>query len=205
METSAVRTPSAASDSNREAPPAAACDHGSQDLRDTKKTAAALMFSGTFLTLVGITCTAMARKNYFSPSNSFLWGWMLGPIFILCGGIFILLRVMECAMRRCWPYGRPEAEMFVVPVREQPSGRPPFMLHAANRPVVLQGGAAMLCVPPAYSFISQDVEQAGSSLTDVAVALPSYDALFSVDSAAGEGPAAELTGAELILNQMGEC
>ncbi|CAG5867617.1 unnamed protein product [Menidia menidia] len=175
----------------------------SDTLLDGEKTGTALFLSGVFLGLVGVTFTAMGWQHY-RASLHFQWTQLLGPILISVGGSFMLtsvckLRIISCGSHR----EQREEEVFVIPVRQQTSVGHPFV-RGINQTVMLQGATTMLCLPPAYNYITRDLHhenefQPRSAVSGAHAALPPYDAVYCVDSSAftAEGePTARSTGTE---------
>lgn len=166
-------------------PPAPRPRH-SDSLLDSEKTGAALLFSGVFLALVGITFTTMGWQQY-QVNPSFEWPQLLGPILISVGGTFVLTSVCKFGIISCWRCRQWDEEVLVMPVMEQTSAGHSFTLSGINQPIMLRGGTTMLCIPPPYNFITQEVSQTnefqpGSSVS--AAALPPLDAACCVDNAA---------------------
>ncbi|XP_061589146.1 uncharacterized protein tmem174 [Cololabis saira] len=162
--------------------------HQSDSLLDGEKTGAAWFFSGLFLALTGVTITAMCWQRYQVSSN-FQWLHLLGPILFSIGGTFMLTSIWKFKIISCWPCRWQEEEVFVIPVREQTSRQRPVVVRGINQPVFLQGTTTMLCIPPAYNFVTREVNQENelqldASVSGVHAALHPYDALFCVDDTA---------------------
>lgn len=185
MEPSTGRIPSAAVSGPRDGLPpmvtAAPCPPWSDSLLDGEKTGATLLFSGVFLTLVGVVFTTMGWQHYL-VNATFEWTQLLGPILISVGGTFMLTSL--CRFLSCKP--RDEE----APVAEQtPAGRS-FMLSGVNQQVVLCGTAAMHHFPPVYNFVREDVRQAiefrpGGSVSGIhGVLIPPRDSACCAHNAA---------------------
>lgn len=155
----------------------------SDSLLDGEKNIVALLFTGFFLALVGITFTAMGWQ-YYQASPSFEWTQLLGPILISVGGTFILTSLYNLCIISSRPHRRSEEEVIVIPVSDQTSGGHPFGFRGMNQPVVLQGATTMRCDPPAYNFVTQERQQAGEFQPVTGAALPSYEAVCCVDNPA---------------------
>ncbi|XP_071321687.1 transmembrane protein 174 [Trachinotus anak] len=159
--------------------------HQSDTMLDGEKTAAALLFSGVFLALAGVTFTTVGWQHY-QANSSFEWTQLLGPILISVGGTFILTSICKFGIISCWPCRRWDEE---VPAIEQTSRGHSRTLCGVNRPVMLHSASTTLCIPPAYNFITQEVRQAiqfqpGSSVNGIHASLPPHDAVYCVDNAA---------------------
>lgn len=147
-------------------------------LLDGEKIVLALLLSGLVLAMLGVTFTAMGWQHY-QTNTHFQWTQLLGPILISVGGTFMLTSFCKFKLIFCC---KQEEEVFVIPVHEQTSRGHPVVVHGINPPVMLQGATAMLCIPPAYGFIAQEVHQQN----ELHSGLPAYDAVYSVDSVTAE-------------------
>ncbi|CAK6963629.1 transmembrane protein 174 [Scomber scombrus] len=173
----------------------------SDSLLDGEKTGATLLFSGVFITLVGITFTTMGWQRY-QDNLSFEWPQLLGPILISVGCTFVLTSICKFGIISCWRSRQWDEDVLVMPVMEQTSAGHSFTLSGINQPIMLRGGTAMLCIPPPYNFITQEASQhcdfqPGSS---VSAALPPLDAACCADNAAftaDEADGSDLRGSRI--------
>uniref|UniRef100_UPI0037E7C076 uncharacterized protein tmem174 n=1 Tax=Semicossyphus pulcher TaxID=241346 RepID=UPI0037E7C076 len=149
METNRARSP--AEDRTQVVLPAPnACV--SDGLLEGKKAGAALLFSGVALALMGATLTAMGWQHY-KTDPYFEWVQLLGPVLISVGGTFVLTSVCKFPIMSCCKRGHEEALM--RPVIEQTS-----TLSCISHPVLLHSPTTVVCLPPPYSFVTRDVQQA---------------------------------------------
>lgn len=172
-------------------PPHLPLPRPSDTLLDGEKTGATLLFSGVFLTLVGITFTTMGWQHY-QDSHNFEWPQLLGPILISVGCTFVLTSICKFGIISCWRSRQWDEDVLVMPVMEQTSAAGhPFTLSGINHPIMLRGGTTMLCIPPPYNFITQETSQAGDFQPG---ALPPLDAACCADNAAFTAEEADLRG-----------
>ncbi|XP_053195478.1 transmembrane protein 174 [Scomber japonicus] len=154
----------------------------SDSLLDGEKTGATLLFSGVFITLVGITFTTMGWQRY-QDKPSFEWPQLLGPILISVGCTFVLTSVCKFGIISCWRSRQWDEDVLVMPVTEQTSAGHSFTLSGINQPIMLRGGTTMLCIPPPYNFN-----------------LPPHDAACCADNAAftaDEADGSDLRGSRI--------
>ncbi|XP_044188644.1 transmembrane protein 174 isoform X1 [Thunnus albacares] len=181
VDTNCARNPTVVLNGPPDHLPPAPHPRQSDSLLDGEKTGATLLFSGVFLALMGVIFTTMGWQQY-QVNLSFEWPQLLGPILISVGGTFVFTSVCKFGIVSCCRCRQWDEEVLVMPVMEQTS----FTLRGTNQPIVLRGGTTMLCIPPPYNFITQEVSQAnefqpGSS---VSAALPPLDAACCADNAA---------------------
>ncbi|XP_040014237.1 transmembrane protein 174 [Xiphias gladius] len=162
--------------------------HQSDSLLDGEKTGASLLFSGVFLALIGVIFTVMGWQHY-RANSSFGWTQMLGPILISVGGTFMLSSICKFGIISCWPCRQWDKEVLVMPVMEQTSRGHSITLSGINPPIMLHSATTMLCIPPAYNFITREVRRAielqpGSFANGIQAALPPHDAVYCADNAA---------------------
>lgn len=146
----------------------------SDSLLDSEKIVVALLLTGLILAVLGVAFTAMGWQHY-QTNTYFQWNQLLGPILISVGGTFMLTSFCKFKLIFCC---RQEEEVFVIPVREQTSRGHPVVVHGINPPVMLQGATTMLCIPPAFGFIAQEIHEPN----ELHSGLPACDAVHSVDS-----------------------
>ncbi|KAG7499166.1 hypothetical protein JOB18_031021 [Solea senegalensis] len=191
MDTNCARSPAAVLGSPRHDPSQrvtpAPHPRRSHIFLDGEKAGTALILSGFCLALIGVTLTVMGWQRY-KANTMFEWTQLLGPMLISVGGTFILTSVCKFNLVSCWTCRQWEEE---VPVVGQTSARLP---GGVNQPIMLHSATTtMLCLPPAYNFVTQDVQQAvdfqpGCSLS---AALPPYGAVCCADNAAFSADAAD--------------
>ncbi|XP_028829602.1 transmembrane protein 174 [Denticeps clupeoides] len=118
-------------------PAAGAHDSVIGPVSDGDKAGATLLFSGIFLSLVGVTFTAMVWIDF--PAR-FEWTQLLGPILLSVGGTFALISVCKFRIVSCLP----------------PPG-PPSVLGDIDQPVRLPRAAVARCLPPPCASVTHDV------------------------------------------------
>ncbi|XP_054469118.1 transmembrane protein 174 [Anoplopoma fimbria] len=150
-------------------------------LLENEKTGDVLLFSGLFLTLLGVTFTAMGWY-YYKSNPDFEWTQLLGPVLISVGGTFVLTSV--CKFGIILPCRERDKSVFMMPVMEQTSVGHSFRLRAINQSTVLYNATAMLCFPAQYNFTTQEVRQARELQNGVHAACPPPNAAHCVDNAA---------------------
>ncbi|KAM4719590.1 transmembrane protein 174 [Anableps anableps] len=122
--------------------------HLSDNLMDGEKTGAALLLSGVFLTMVGVTFTAMGWQHYQTLLN-FQWTQLLGPILISVGGTFMLTSMWKFNLVSCWPWRRQEEE------EAQPENDPQPGSSVSGGNVALPSYEALYCLDNA-TFTTED-------------------------------------------------
>ncbi|XP_034048870.1 transmembrane protein 174 [Thalassophryne amazonica] len=145
---------------------------------DGKKTGAALLFSGLFLSLAGVTFTAMGWQH-FQHSPNFEWTLLLGPILISVGGIFVLSSVCKFGIFSCSFCRQWEEEVVVIPVMEQTSAGHSFTVSSISQPIIPT--TAVLLMPPPYNFVVQEVGSASEPQSGLP---PQYDTVCYVENTA---------------------
>lgn len=146
----------------------------SESLLEGRKTGAALLFSGVLLALLGVTFTATGWQ-YYKSKPDFEWIQLLGPVLISVGGTFVLTSICRFPVLTCCR--NRDEETSVRPVMDQCGQSPTGLsLSLVSNPIFLQGSSAVLCLPPAYSFITQgsQIQPSGSEHTGS----PSGDAVL---------------------------
>ncbi|XP_056260100.1 transmembrane protein 174 [Seriola aureovittata] len=156
----------------------------SDSLLDAEKTGAALLFSGALLALVGVFFTTMGWQHY-QANSSFAVTQLLGPVLISVGGTFMLTSVCKFGVAHCWPCRWRDEEVLVRPVIEQTLRGHSCTLHGINQPsIMLHSATTMVCIPPPYNFITQEVHQTIEFQPGIHAALPPHDGVYCVDNAA---------------------
>ncbi|XP_074547076.1 transmembrane protein 174 [Halichoeres trimaculatus] len=151
----------------------------SESLLEGRKTGAALLFSGVLLALLGVTFTATGWQ-YYKSKPDFEWIQLLGPVLISVGGTFVLTSICRFPVLSCRRNRDEDASVRPVmdPCERNPTG---LSLSLVSNPVFVHGSSAVLCLPPSYNFVTQEVQQrgqvqpAGSEHTGS----PPCDAVFS--------------------------
>ncbi|XP_072549471.1 transmembrane protein 174 [Salminus brasiliensis] len=182
---------------------------------DGDKAGATLLFSGVFLSLVGMTFTAMGWINY-EVSNNFEWTQLLGPILLSVGGTFVLISICKFRMFSCQAC-KIQTDEGVPEIDLPPLSGPSFVFSGINQPITFHRATVVQYIPPPYTSAVQD-----SSLSSVtgfqpnqqplAVTVstpPHYYSIYPMENPAfsEDGETHELTeeGRETrILNQSGE-
>ncbi|XP_066509253.1 transmembrane protein 174 [Hoplias malabaricus] len=156
---------------------------------DGDKAGATLLFSGIFLSLVGMTFTVIGWINY-EVSNSFEWQQLLGPILLSVGGTFVLISVCKFRMFSCQACklqsdeGIPEVDM-------PPLSGPSFVFSGVNQPITFHRATVLQYIPPPYTSVVPDRGLAPvryqSSQQPLAVTLsapPQYYSVYPMDNPA---------------------
>lgn len=152
--------------------------HFSETFLEGKKTGAALLISGVLLALVGVTFTAMGWQQYKADPD-FEVIQLLGPVLISVGGTFVLTSVCKFPIFSCCKNSNEEA-LVIEPTSPGPS----LTFTNTSNPVMIHGTTTMVCLPPSYSFITQEVHRTvGGCVNGVHAGSPPYDTVFCVGNA----------------------
>ncbi|KAF7659600.1 hypothetical protein LDENG_00295670 [Lucifuga dentata] len=151
----------------------------SDSVQDVEKIRVSMLFSGVLLSLVGAIFTAMGWLNY-QESLNFEWTQLLGPVLLSVGGTFMLTSICKLGLMSCESCRHWDEEAVVIPAVEQTSPGQSFVFNGINQPITLQSSTAVLCIPPPYNFVSQELNPAGGPSSHP----PWYDAVCCVDNAA---------------------
>ncbi|KAM6975873.1 transmembrane protein 174 [Tautogolabrus adspersus] len=180
METNRVRNPA---DGLAQVGLPAPRPHLSESALEGKKTGAALLISGVLLALLGVTFTAMGWQHH-KANPGFELIQLLGPVLISVGGTFVLTSMCKFSIMSCCKNSDEETAA-PPPVTERTSTGQPLTFTNTSHPVVLRGTTTVLCLPPAYSFITREVHRTiGGCVNGVHAGSPPYDTVFCVGNAA---------------------
>nr|XP_055053953.1 transmembrane protein 174 [Misgurnus anguillicaudatus] len=121
---------------------------------DGDKAGATLLFSGAFLTLVGMTFTAMGWTKY-NVNQSYEWTQLLGPILLSVGGMFVLISVCKFRMLSCQSCKQNDGERTCEIDSLPPLSGPSFVFTGLNRPITFHRATVVQYIPPPYASLSQ--------------------------------------------------
>ncbi|XP_067107174.1 transmembrane protein 174 [Osmerus mordax] len=147
-------------------PLAAGLDASGGAASDSEKTGATLLFSGIFMTLVGMTFTAMGWLN-LDHNHSQGWSQLMGPILLSVGGSFVFISICKFRLITCGGCSEQPDEDTDATVEQIAPGQS-FLFNSINQPIVFQGAAVMQYIPPPYASVTQDASPANA----VALNLP---------------------------------
>lgn len=122
---------------------------------DGDKAGATLLFSGAFLTLVGMTLTAMGWTNY-NVNHSYEWTQLLGPILLSVGGMFVLISVCKFRMLSCQACKQNDVERTSETDPMPPLSGPSFVFTGVNQPITFHRATVVQYIPPPYGSLIQD-------------------------------------------------
>ncbi|KAG9281966.1 transmembrane protein 174 [Astyanax mexicanus] len=174
--------------------PAQPPGHPEGQVSDGDKAGAALLFSGIFLSLVGMTFTAMGWINY-EISNNFEWTQLLGPILLSVGGTFVIISICKFRMFSCQnckiqtDEGMPEVDL-------PPLSGPSFVFSGVNQPITFHRATVVQYIPPPYTSSAMPSRGMGSmaglqpSHQPLAVTVstpPHYYSIYPMENAAFSG------------------
>lgn len=158
--------------------------HQSDSLLDGEKTRAMLLISGVVLAVVGATFTFMGWR-YYQDNPRFEWLQLLGPILISFGGTFVLTSVYKFSTNFSWSCRQGDEDVLAMSVTEQTSRGHCCTISGRNQPIMIHDVTTILCTPPEYNFITQEVQQPRSSVSGIhAAPPPPHDAVYCVENAA---------------------
>ncbi|XP_036435848.1 transmembrane protein 174 [Colossoma macropomum] len=157
---------------------------------DGDKAGATLLFSGIFLSLVGMTFTAMGWINY-EVSTSFEWTQLLGPVLLSVGGTFVLISICKFRMFSCQACKVPSDEG-VPEIDLPPLAGPSFVFSGINQPITFHRATVVQYIPPPYTSVVQDrsltpINRFQSSQQPLAVTVsapPQYYSVYPMDNPA---------------------
>lgn len=129
------------------------CGTDSQ-VSDGDKAGATLLFSGAFLTLVGMTFTAMGWTKY-NVNQSYEWTQLLGPILLSVGGMFVLISVCKFRMLICQSCKQNDGERTCEIDPLPPLSGTSFVFTGLHQPITFHRATVVQYIPPPYASLSQ--------------------------------------------------
>ncbi|XP_039613951.1 transmembrane protein 174 [Polypterus senegalus] len=162
------------------------------EVTDRDKAGATLIFSGVFLSLVGITFTIMGWIRYDAVSH-FEWTQLLGPILLSVGVTFVFIAVCRFRMLTC-KFCK-ESEDRLSEADQTPYGQS-FVFTGINQPITFHGATVVQYIPTTAASLaqegitlspaclpSQNVNQRHGSVGTI-VCPPQYCAVYALDNPA---------------------
>lgn len=122
---------------------------------DGDKAGATLLFSGAFLTLVGMTLTAMGWTKY-NVNQSYEWTQLLGPILLSVGGMFVLISICKFHMLSCQSCRKNDGERTSEADPLPPLSGPSFVFTGLNQPITFHRATVVQYIPPSYGSLIPD-------------------------------------------------
>ncbi|KAL7838437.1 hypothetical protein AOLI_G00268410 [Acnodon oligacanthus] len=155
---------------------------------DGDKAGAMLLFSGIFLSLVGMTFTTMGWINY-EVSASFEWTQLLGPVLLSVGGTFVLISICKFRMFSCQTC-KVQSDERVPEIDLPPLAGPSFIFSGINQPITFHRATMVQYIPPPYTSGVQDrslnpINRFQSSQQPLAVTMsapPQYYSVYPMDN-----------------------
>ncbi|KAL7834645.1 hypothetical protein SRHO_G00288920 [Serrasalmus rhombeus] len=156
---------------------------------DGDKAGSTLLFSGIFLSLVGMTFTAMGWINY-EVSASFEWTQLLGPVLLSVGGTFVLISICKFQMFSCQAC-KVQSDEGVPEIDLPPLAGPSFVFSGINQPITFHRATVVQYIPPPYTSRVQDrslnpinrsIQSSQQPLAVTMCAPPQYNSVYPMDN-----------------------